>query len=38
MAAEAGRKRTDYTGVVIAAILAPGYVVFWLLGQEAMGR
>ena len=38
MAAEAGRKRTDYTGVVIAAILAPVYVVFWLLGQEAMGR
>jgi len=32
------KKRTDYTGVIIAAILAPVYLIFYLLGHEEMGR
>jgi len=32
------RKRTDYTGVIIAAILAPVYILFWLFGKEELGR
>jgi hypothetical protein len=35
---EQGKKPTDYTGVIIAAILAPVYLVFYLLGKEEMGR
>jgi hypothetical protein len=35
---EQGKKPTDYTGVIIAAILAPVYLIFYLLGQEEMGR
>ena len=31
-------KSTDYTGVIIAAILAPVYLVFYLVGNEKMGR
>ncbi len=35
---EQGKKPTDYTGVIIAAILAPVYLIFYLFGQEEMGR
>jgi len=38
MAETTERKRTDYTGVIIAAILAPVYLIFYLLGQEELGR
>lgn len=32
------KKGTDYTGLIIAAILAPAYLVFYLMGKEEMGR
>jgi hypothetical protein len=32
------KKRTDYTGVIIAAILLPVFLVFYFLGMEEMGR
>ena len=32
------KKGTDYTGAIIAAILAPVYLIFYLLGHEEMGR
>jgi len=35
---EQGKKPTDYTGLIIAAILAPVYIVFYLLNKEEMGR
>lgn len=38
MAPASQRKRTDYTGVIIAAILAPVYILFWLFGKEELGR
>lgn len=38
MPGAAQRKRTDYTGVIIAAILAPVYILFILLGKEELGR
>ncbi|MGH9520556.1 MAG: hypothetical protein ACRD2D_12940, partial [Terriglobales bacterium] len=38
MAATTEQKRTDYTGVIISAILVPVYLIFYLLGQEEMGR
>jgi hypothetical protein len=31
------KRPTDYTGVVIAAILVPVYLVFYFLGMEEMG-
>ena len=33
-----GKKRTDYTGVIIAAILLPVYILFMVLGHEELGR
>jgi hypothetical protein len=38
MAETTERKRTDYTGVIIAAILLPVFLLFYLLGKEEMGR
>lgn len=38
MAETAGKKRADYTGVIIAGILLPVFLVFYLLGMEEMGR
>jgi hypothetical protein len=35
---EQGKNPTDYTGLIIAAILAPVYLVFYLLNKEEMGR
>ena len=32
------KKTTDYTGVIIAAILVPVYLIFYLMGKEEMGR
>ena len=32
------KKPADYTGVIIAAILLPLYLVFYFLGMEEMGR
>ena len=32
------KKPTDYTGVIILAILLPVYLVFYFLGMEGMGR
>jgi hypothetical protein len=32
------KKGTDYTGLIIAAILAPAYLFFYLMGKEEMGR
>jgi len=32
------KKRTDYTGVIIAAILVPVFLVFYFLGMEELGR
>jgi hypothetical protein len=32
------RKPTDYTGVIIAGILVPVYLVFYFLGREELGR
>lgn len=32
------KKPTDYTGVIIAAIVAPVYLIFYLLGEEETGR
>lgn len=32
------KRPTDYTGVIIAAILAPVYLVFYLVNKEEMGR
>jgi hypothetical protein len=31
-------KRTDYTGVIIVALLLPVYLVFYFLGMEEIGR
>ena len=38
MAETTEQKRTDYTGVIIAAILLPVFLLFYFLGQEEMGR
>lgn len=35
---ESGERPTDYTGLIIAAILAPVYLVFYLMNREEMGR
>lgn len=35
---EQSKKTTDYTGVIIAAILFPVYLLFYLLNKEEMGR
>jgi hypothetical protein len=32
------KKSADYTGVIIAAIVAPVYLIFYLLGEEETGR
>jgi hypothetical protein len=32
------RKRTDYTGLIILALVAPVYVLFIYLGKEELGR
>ena len=37
MAREENAKRTDYTGVIIGAILLPIYLLFYVLGREQMG-
>ena len=38
MAETTERKRTDYTGVIIVALLLPVYLLFYFLGMEEMGR
>ncbi len=38
MAETTKRKRTDYTGVIIGAIVTPVYILFWLYGKEELGR
>ena len=38
MARASQRKRTDYTGLVILAIVAPVYILFIFLGKEELGR
>lgn len=38
MARTSRRKRTDYTGVIIGAILTPVYLLFIFLGKEELGR
>ena len=38
MARAGRRKRTDYTGLIILALVAPVYVLFIYLGKEELGR
>ena len=38
MTENAERKPTDYTGVIIVALLLPVYLLFYFFGQEELGR
>jgi hypothetical protein len=38
MTTDTQKKPTDYTGVIIVALLLPVYLVFYFVGREELGR